>query len=428
MWHRNLFSGMSDYFSCVCFCLNRYGGLFRTNLLGQPVIVSTDPELCHFILQQERLFQSWYPETIAKIFGRQNLGLLPAPTYKYAKSLVMNIFGMESMKEKLLPQVDNLAYRYLCSWSKKPSIELKEAIASMIFDLTAKKLISYDPTKSTDNLRKNFDAFTAGLVSFPVDIPGTTYHTCLKGRKAAMKTLEKMLQERRASPTRRHGDFFDYVLDELKKEGNLLTEEIALDLIFVLLFASYETTTLTLTLVVKFLTDNPKVLERLTEEHEEILRMREDPDSGITWKEYKSMKFTAQVLNETSRLANVAPGIFRKAFQDFTTKDGYTIPAGWAIMVCPPAVHLNPATYEDPLAFNPWRWEGTDTRGGSNDFLAFGGGMRYCVGADFSKLQMTVFVHHLVTKYRWTAIKGGEILRRPGLGFPNGFHIQLFEK
>lgn len=36
---------------------------------------------------------------------------------------------------------------------------------------------------------------------------------------------------------------------------------------------------------------------------------------------------------------------------------GYTIPAGWAIMVCPPAVHLNPDTYEDPLAFNPWRWE-----------------------------------------------------------------------
>ena len=36
---------------------------------------------------------------------------------------------------------------------------------------------------------------------------------------------------------------------------------------------------------------------------------------------------------------------------------GYTIPAGWAVMVCPPAVHLNPDIYEDPLAFNPWRWQ-----------------------------------------------------------------------
>jgi len=36
---------------------------------------------------------------------------------------------------------------------------------------------------------------------------------------------------------------------------------------------------------------------------------------------------------------------------------GYTIPEGWAVMVCPPAVHLSPEKYEDPLAFNPWRWE-----------------------------------------------------------------------
>jgi len=31
------------------------------------------------------------------------------------------------------------------------------------------------------------------------------------------------------------------------------------------------------------------------EEHEAILKRREDPNSGITWKEYKSMTFTFQV-------------------------------------------------------------------------------------------------------------------------------------
>lgn len=44
--------------------------------------------------------------------------------------------------------------------------------------------------------------------------------------------------------------------------------------------------------------------------------------------------------------------------------------------------------------------QGVDTNGGSKNFMAFGGGMRFCVGADFSKLQMMVFLHHLVTKYR----------------------------
>ena len=103
-----------------------------------------------------------------------------------------------------------------------------------------------------------------------------------------------------------------------------------------------------------------------------------------------------QVTLEIVRLANIVPGIFRKALQDIEFKGtiihttcreyillipfsvrllkkyilirfsyvsgpldaaGYTIPAGWGVMVCPPAVHLNPEIYEDPLAFNPWRWQ-----------------------------------------------------------------------
>lgn len=50
----------------------------------------------------------------------------------------------------------------------------------MIFDLTAKKLISYDQESSEENLRQNFVAFIRGLISFPLDIPGTAYHKCLQ--------------------------------------------------------------------------------------------------------------------------------------------------------------------------------------------------------------------------------------------------------
>lgn len=41
-----------------------------------------------------------------------------------------------------------------------------------------------------------------------------------------------------------------------------------------------------------------------------------------------------------------------------------------------------------------------DQKGASKNFMAFGGGMRFCVGTDFTKLQMAVFLHCLVTKYR----------------------------
>ena len=76
--------------------------------------------------------------------------------------------------------------------------------------------------------------------------------------------LKRMLQERRAMHRKQQSDFFDYVLEELKKDGTILTEEIALDLMFVLLFASFETTSLALTSAIKFLSDHPLVLKQLT--------------------------------------------------------------------------------------------------------------------------------------------------------------------
>ncbi|EMS46312.1 Cytochrome P450 87A3 [Triticum urartu] len=378
--------------------VRRYGSMFKTSIVGRPVVVSADPDVNHYVFQNEgKLFESWYPDTFTEIFGRDNVGSLHGFIYKYLKTLVLRLYGQENLK-------------------------------AMIFDLTAKKLIGYEPTKSSESLRENFTAFIRGLISFPLNIPGTAYHECMEGRKKAMKVLKGMMQERMADPERKCEDFFDHVIQELRREKPLLTETIALDLMFVLLFASFETTALALTLGVKLLTENPRVVDALTEEHEAIVRNREDPDAAVTWAEYKSMTFTAQVIMEIVRLANIVPGIFRKALQDVEIK-GYTVPAGWGIMVCPPAVHLNPDIYEDPLAFNPWRWQDKpEITGGTKHFMAFGGGLRFCVGTDLTKVLMATFIHNLVTKYRWKTVKGGNIVRTPGLGFPDGFDIQLFPK
>lgn len=78
-----------------------------------------------------------------------------------------------------------------------------------------------------------------------------------------MKVLRTMMRERMAHPGRQNEDFFDVLIEELRREKPVMTEAIALDLMFVLLFASFETTALALTLGVKLLTDNPKVVDAL---------------------------------------------------------------------------------------------------------------------------------------------------------------------
>lgn len=79
-----------------------------------------------------------------------------------------------------------------------------------------------------------------------------------------MKLLKKTMDERRASPEAHCGDFLDLLIQELKKEDSKMNEAFALDLLFALLFASFETTSSALTLGMKFLVEHPLVLEELT--------------------------------------------------------------------------------------------------------------------------------------------------------------------
>ena len=55
-------------------------------------------------------------------------------------------------------------------------------------------------------------------------------------------------------------------------------------------------------------------------EHEAIVKKRENPNSRLTWEEYRSMTFTQMVVNETLRISNIPPGLFRKALKDFQVK------------------------------------------------------------------------------------------------------------
>ncbi|POO01981.1 Cytochrome P [Trema orientale] len=65
----------------------------------------------------------------------------------------------------------------------------------------------------------------------------------------------------------------------------------------------------------------------------------------------------------------------------------------------------------------------------SNNFMPFGRGVRQCPGADYTRAFMATFLHVLVSKYRWTKIKGGNIARNPNLGFGRrGIHMNFSEK
>ncbi|MFS7923951.1 putative 3-epi-6-deoxocathasterone 23-monooxygenase [Helianthus anomalus] len=161
----------------------RYGPIFRTSLVGLQVIVTTDSELSYMVFQQEgQSFESWYPPSFRRIFGNQNISSLHGSLHKYLKNMVLSVVGPESLK-KMFSEVESVATRNLEAWASQETVELKTSIGNMVFEFMGKKLISYDPEKSSENLRDNFEAFIRGLISFPLEIPGTAYYKCLQVNK-----------------------------------------------------------------------------------------------------------------------------------------------------------------------------------------------------------------------------------------------------
>ncbi|CAL2279869.1 unnamed protein product [Prunus armeniaca] len=406
--------------------LQKYGPIFRTSLAGKPIVVSADPKFNSYLFQQEgKLVELWYLDSFTKIFKISD-EINAAAVHKYIRRVALNHLGAETLKEKLLPLIEKRVVKTLASWSSQASVEVKQASSVMLFNFGAENLIGYDAETSSDNLSDKFSKILNTFLSFPLNVPGTAYYNCLKDRDMIITMLKDMLKKRRMSPDTHRGDFIDQISSDMDKE-KFLSEDFVVYVLFGMLFAGFHPISSIMALAFSVLAEHPAALEELTAENEALLKNRENPNSSLTWDEYKSMTFTHQIVNETLRLGNLGPALFRRALKDIPV-NGFTIPAGWTIMVLTSALQLSPNTFMDPLEFNPWRWKDLDSLVVSKNFMPFGRGSRQCAGAEYSRVFLATFLHVLVTKYSWKTIKAGRITRKHVLGFGSSIHIKLSEK
>jgi len=64
--------------------------------------------------------------------------------------------------------------------------------------------------------------------------------------------------------------------------------------------------------------------------------------------------------------------------------------------------HHNPAYFPDPKKFDPSRFAGS----GPPPFvwIPFGGGPRGCLGNEFARTEMLVFLHHIALQFQWSMV------------------------
>ncbi|GAB4847134.1 hypothetical protein Ancab_026145 [Ancistrocladus abbreviatus] len=420
--------------------ISRYGKIFKSSLFGGPTIVSADAGLNRFILQNEgRLFECSYPRSIGGILGKWSMLVLVGDMHRHMRVISLNFLSHGRLRTHLLKEVEKHTLLVLNSWTENCPFSAQDEAKKFTFNLMAKHLMSLDPGETeTEQLKKEYITFMKGVVSAPLNLPGTAYRRALKSRSTILifiegKMEERMLKmEKEGSENVEEDDLLGWVL----KHSNLSTEQI-LDLILSLLFAGHETSSVAIALSIYFLQDCPLALQQLREEHLGIARAKQESgEAELNWNDYKKMEFTQCVISETLRLGNVVRFLHRKALKDVRYK-GYDIPSGWKVLPVIAAVHLDPSLFDQPHCFNPWRWQNDGNRGpsassagtssmtNSNNFMPFGGGPRLCAGSELAKLEMAVFIHHLVLNFHWQLDDIDQPLAFPFVDFPRGLPITV---
>ena len=92
--------------------------------------MSLDAELnAHILKQEERGFQIWYPPSFMRVFGADNITSKIGVLHRHMRTLVLRLFGHQSIRSVLLRDVQRSARDELRSWLGRRDVEVRTAIS-----------------------------------------------------------------------------------------------------------------------------------------------------------------------------------------------------------------------------------------------------------------------------------------------------------
>ncbi|KZV34787.1 abietadienol/abietadienal oxidase-like, partial [Dorcoceras hygrometricum] len=408
--------------------VQRYGKVFSCNLFGRRAVVSADPAFNRFVMQNEgRLFESSYPKSFRDLVGKDGVINAKGEQQRRLHAIASNMMRLDKLKFHFLHDIQIVMKKCLGDLHHNQLLLLQDFCRMIAINLMVSQLLGVSCDSEVNEIAQLFSDFADGCLSVPINIPGFAYHKAMKARGSIIDKINRTIEIHRGHSSSRI-TIGNGVLGRLLEEESLGDEAVA-DFIINLLFAGNETTAKTMLFAVYFLTQCPKAMKQLLDEQQSLRLQR--GGGMLTWEDYKAMQFTQCVIDETLRLGGIAIWLMREAIVDVEYQE-YFIPKGCFVVPFLSAVHLNECVYEDCLNFNPWRWmapENQEKRNWRNSpyFAPFGGGARFCPGAELARLQIALFLHYFVTKFRWKQLKEDRMSFFPSARMVNGFQIRLTE-
>ncbi|CAH1422443.1 unnamed protein product [Lactuca virosa] len=365
LWYFKFLGRPEDYINSK---RQKYGdgtGMYKTHLFGRPSVITFLPTTNKFVLRDTETFRlEWAnPELI----GKTSMFVVNGDAHLRIRNFVIRSINQPDALRRIALAVQPRMISALQTWTTRGKINSFNEIMKVTSENIGKYFASFEPGPILDKINEHFEEILDGFTAYPLNIPGFKFHRAIQSRRKAQAIFKEELDRRRNNTDGSNqpiNDLIDGFITLKDEEGNYLSDTEILDNITSIVLGGVRAKKL------------------------------------VTSDEIFKLVYTIKVVDETVRLSNVANFVLRTTTEDVEYK-GYTIPKGWNMIVLLRNVHVDPKNYDDPLCFNPDRWDGSML---PENFQAFGAGPRTCAGNMLARLQLALFLHHISTGYKWELV------------------------
>lgn len=387
----------------------KYGDVYMTHTLGRPTIRVSGAQNLRVILTGENtLVSTNWPSSVKKVLGEGSLAMAEGNTHAFRKKLIIKAFTHEAM-ENYIPSILDITRTYIDKWLSTKEISGYNECKELAFALAGKILMGSDfDQEYVSFLSTTFETMIHNMFSLPLLIPGLGLWKAMKARETIHAEISKCIDKiKKEGSEQAFRSTIHHILDQ-QDSGQYERRELV-DAVQELFFTGHDTSASSMASILMFLGRQPEVLQRVREELDaEGLLDCPDEELDLSLNKICKLKYLYSVVREVLRVASPVGAGYRKALRTFEVGD-YRIPKGWTVAVGFRDTHMSSPVYKDPEAFDPSRWDSLpnlekqegDCSIDRMNYTPFGAGVRFCVGKEYAKLIIRIFLIELTRKCDW---------------------------
>jgi cytochrome P450 len=402
--------------------VEEYGPVVRLELnpLFETYLVS-EPEAITYILKHStgEFVKGYARIPIMGVLFGQGLLISEGELWRRQRKLIQPLFHHDRIREYNDVMI-NMAEEVTAKWLPGATIDFHEEMMSLTMRIISKTMFNIDLAASAKNdeigqsISEVLRLFNAQITSIttrllqllPVPVPNFR----LRKIRAISKRVDKMFFElfnERAKDSH-HWDLTSVLLAARDEEGNGMSRQQLRDEIMTLFLAGHETTSNWLTWTWYLLSQNRPVWEKLRNELVGHFGQR-----GPRPSDSMELPYARNVLQESLRLYPPVWWMSRKSNRDVEI-NGYRIPAGSQIAMSQWVMHRSAKYFEDPLRFEPERWE-RQPKPADGIYFPFGAGARVCIGNQFAMMEAVLILAVIARRFTPQLAAGHEVVPQPSV-------------